>query len=221
MDCSEVRKIADDYVFGLLESDMERELTAHIDSCQSCNKIVNEARTRRKILSAWEVRGSGPGAGDRLLARVNAGKIRKESVYGARLVRILTAAAVILAAVVLPRLFLFEYPRVLSHTPAFTSMEGDFRSSVRQELTVPREYIENACLVILLKSIDEKSPVKAAIRLNDDSGNIVLSAAIVPEEIFVLTQKQGLKAGVNSLAIDNLGTIKLEFEVTLVTQKTQ
>ena len=221
MDCSEVRKIADDYVFGLLDSDVEQELTSHINSCHSCARIVNEARARRGLFSAWEIPDRETGVSDRLLARIRAGKVRKEPVLGARLVRILATAAVILAAVILPRLFLFEYPRVLSHAPEFTAVEGDFLSSVRQELIVPGEHLENACLVIRLKSSNEKSPVKAAIRLNGAEGDTVLSAAAEPEELFVLTHRQGLKAGVNSLAIDNLGMIKLEFEITLVTQKTQ
>jgi hypothetical protein len=220
MDCREVFSLADDYVFGLLEPDTGRELLAHTSSCEACADAVEEARSRRDLFSAWEIKDQPAGAADRLLARIRTRKLKRRA-PGRLIVRILSAAAVILAAVVLPRLFLIESPRVMSYVPVFTGWEGVFNESVRQEIEVPEERSANPCLIVSLKSVDSEAPVWVAIRLNEGEEGFILSAAAGSEEVFVLTREHGLKPGSNLLTINNLDLMPLEFEVTLVTGKTR
>ena len=218
MNCSEVGNMADDYVFGLLEPPMQEKLTAHVDSCRACAKAIEEARSRRRIFSAWSEKPRA-GAADRLLARTRSGNLGGQPAYGRQLVRIMAAAAVILAAVILPRLFILDVPSVGGYEPQITCVEGTLRDSARREFVVPGDYAKNAYLVVRLKSADSVSLVEAAIRLNDSDKGRILTGAAASEEMYVLTREQGLKEGRNSVTIENLGTGSLEFEVTLVTGK--
>jgi hypothetical protein len=217
VDCKEFGTLADDYVFDLLDSCVEQSVEAHLGSCDSCRKLAEDARMRRNLFLAWKPDESLEGAGRRLMARLEAGNYRRQSARSSLLVRMMAAAAVILAAVVLPRLFLFESPAVMSWESQTTVVQGEFHRLLRQELNIPKGVIPNAYVAVHLKSIDGKSAVSAAISLNGDDGSPVLSSGGASEEIFLLGTRKGLRQGVNFLVVENHGQVPLQFDVTLVT----
>ncbi len=213
MDCSQIRELADDYVFGLLEATQEREIQAHIDSCDTCARIIAEARSRRETLDTWDV-PSADGAADRLLALVTSGKAVVPVNYGPLVIRLLSAAAVILAAVVLPMLFMVKRPEVLGYEPQMTSIEGQFSRQVVQELNIPAPAAGNSCIVVRIASMTPDLPLRALVKLNESRG---IEMAAQNEQTVILTNQHGLAKGRNLLKIQNLGQAQLEFEVTLVT----
>jgi hypothetical protein len=216
VDCNQIREAAEDYVFGLLEPAREQEFRLHVDSCEACAKALADAVSRREAFSAWEVRPA-QGEADRLLARIRSGKTALAPSYGPVLVRILASAAVVLAAVVLPMLFLTMRPAVLAYQPQMTSVEGRFQRQVTQELDIPADVAPNSCIVVRLKSMGADVPLRALVQLNQGQRIWMTGGAVPGEQTIILTPQHGLKEGRNILRIENQALSQLEFEVTLVT----
>lgn len=219
MNCQEACKLADDCVFGLLEPETEKAVLSHAKECETCAGALQEAKSRRELLDSWKAQ-TNEGSSDRLMARIGHENLRVRASYGHRLVRIMAAAAVILAAVVLPRLLL-EESTVLPFETRMTSVEGSFRESVRQEFNVPRGEGKHSYIVVRLRSVDKESPVRAGIYVNDFLDDPVLSSASQIEEVYILGMEHGIRTGKNLLFIRNLGSVPLEFEVSLITGETK
>lgn len=215
MDCNQIREAAEDYVFGLLEPRQEQEFRLHVDSCEACAKALADAMSRREAFSAWQVRPA-QGAGDRLLERIRSGKTTLAPSYGPVLVRILASAAVILAAIVLPMLFMTMRPAVLGYQPQMTSIQGKFHRLVTQELGIPSDIARTSCIVVRLESTSTQMPLRALVRLNDGQKIEMTGGATPGEQTVILASEHGLKEGRNVLVIENQALSELEFEVTLV-----
>lgn len=215
MDCSRIRELVDDYVFGLLEDTQERDFRAHIEHCEACASAVAEAQSRRDALSAWTA-PPVQGAADRLLARIRSEKLTVRGRSGPLVVRILAAAAVILAAVVLPMLFMTQRPEVLGYQPRMTSVTSKFENHVLQEFDIPAEAAGKACIVVRLGSTDSNEPLRASVSLNNGQAIEMTGARNQNEQTVILTLQHGLKEGRNLLKMENLGRAQLEFEVTIV-----
>jgi hypothetical protein len=219
VDCNKIREFADDYVFGLLEPAQERNFQAHIDSCEACAAVIAEARSRREAFSTWNAPGAN-GAADRLLIRIRSGKAAlPPGKTGLLLVRVLAAAAVILAAVVLPMLFMARQPEVLGYEPQMTSVVSKFNRHVIQELIVPTAVVKNSCIVVRLCSTNTEEALKTIVRLNNSQAIEVVGDSIHNEQTVILTHEHGLREGRNLLKMRNLGQTQVEFEVTLVAGK--
>lgn len=219
MDCKEVCNLAGDYVFGLLEPDVELHVTSHLGSCEACAQVIEHARSQRRLFSAWEVTGTR-GAADRLLGRIRSGKVKARARYEHLFVRIMAAAAAILAAVVLPMIFMVQRPAVLPGEAQVTTVKGVFDSTRSEEFDVPAGH-PDAWIVVRLRSADGKSALQASIRLNEGDAGPITSSASKSEEVFLLSREHGLREGRNKLLIENLGQGSLEFEVTLVCPQNQ
>jgi hypothetical protein len=215
VDCSQIRELADDCVFGLLEDSQKREIQAHIDSCDACARIIAEARSRREALSAWDV-PPADGAADRLLARIRSGRAALPGKYGPLVVRVLAAAAVILAAVVLPMLFMTRQPEVLGYEPQITGFESSFRRQVVQDITIPSARADNSCVVVQLRPAVPQAPLGVLVKLNEGQDIHIAAAGSEGRQTIVLTRQHGLKEGLNLLTMRNLVPGRVEFEVTLV-----
>jgi len=216
VDCSEIRELADDYVYGLLKPNQESDFQTHVDSCEACASFLAEARSRREALSSWTVPDTD-GAADRLLARIRSNKIALPGRTGSLLVRVLAAAAVILAAVVLPMLFMVKQPEVLGYEPQMKSVISKFDRYVAQELFVPAVAVEESCIIVRLVSTSPKEALRATVKLNSGQPIEMAGDRVQNEQTVILTRDNGLIEGRNLLRMRNLGQAQIEFEVTLVT----
>jgi hypothetical protein len=215
VDCSKIRELVDDYVFGLLEATQERDFKTHVESCEACASLLAEAQSRKKTLSAWTA-PPVEGAAERLLARIRSEKLTVRDRSGPLVVRILAAAAVILAAVVLPMLFMTQQPEVLGYQPSMTSVTSKFQKHVAQEFNIPPDGAGSACIVVRLVSADSKIPLRASASLNDGQPIEMTGTRDQNEQVVILTQQHGLKDGPNLLNMENMGSAQVEFELTLV-----
>jgi len=216
LDCSEIRNLTEDYVFGLLDQAGETQVTVHIKSCTDCAREVEQARSRKAAYAAWEVPPLPEGATDRLMSRLHAGGLKRQVTYRPLLLSALTVAAVIVAAVALPMLFLAERPLVMSFQPETVSYKGFFKETLSQELAVPYDQYANAYVLVKLSSAGRESPVVAWVSLN---GEILkyFDTAYETGCSCILTRTDGLTGGCNLVTIENRGEAPLEFEITLVT----
>jgi len=213
--CNDSDTYAHEYVFELLEEEDRKQYSKHIESCETCRERTKQAFDDREMLASWNITVPS-GAAERSISRIYSKEIRQKSALNSLVVRIMAAAAVILAAIVLPRLFLMEKQAVLAYEAHSTTVEGVFNDFVKQELHVPVNCTKTAYVIVRVKSLDGKAPVKAAMRLNESESSILLTTAAEPEEEYILTNENGLKEGINLLTIENHGSIPLEFEVILM-----
>ena len=216
MDCNQIRELAEDYVYGLLEPIQERDFQTHVNSCEACASILEEARSRREVFASWTAPETS-GAADRLLARIRSGKTAIPRRTGSLLVRALAAAAVILAAVVLPMLFMVKQPEVLGYEPQMKSVVSKFDRLVVQELFVPAAAVKKSCIIVRLVSTSTKEVLRATVKLNSGQSIEMAGDTTQNEQTVILTRDNGLTEGRNLLKMRNLGQAQIEFEVTLVT----
>ena len=216
MDCREVLSLADDHVFGLLDSDIEGQVALHVESCADCALAVEKARRRRELLNAWRV-DTPEGAAWRVLGRIRALSRRARTPL---FIKVSAIAAVVLAAVALPLVYLSEQPAVMSFQPIILSRSGILHRTVTRELYIAPGQLQNAYVLIRLRAMGAEARISAWYSLNHGGFQQLRDAGVGNCFTTVLTEKDGLTAGFNVLTIENSQSAPVEFEIILVTGST-
>lgn len=122
MNCSEARKLITLKAGGDLDSGESRELDAHLERCETCRALLNAYSADRELLGSLRGKGPKPPSHEEFWAALKPKlepEVHKRKVHRVtlRVLRAVTAAAVLLIAVTFLFHIVDENPTVIAPPP--------------------------------------------------------------------------------------------------------
>jgi predicted anti-sigma-YlaC factor YlaD len=147
MDCSEARKLITLKAGGDLEPGEAAELDTHLDTCEGCRALLAAYSADRGLLGSLREQGPEPPSHDEFWASLKTKlepEVRKRRVHRVTLkvLRVVTAAAVLLIAVTFLVHIGYESPEIIAPPPGGGRPPVETTNTVgsaREEVTVEKD----------------------------------------------------------------------------------
>jgi hypothetical protein len=218
MNCESVKKLSQDYVFGLLTDQETALFQAHLSSCASCAESIRQEQKFRASLALWgtiEPR-------ERFAEKVAHNVWRKSYQPFVRICQAIAIAASLLAAVTIYFHFFAgsaaPQPLRFGSAPHITTRTGVLQDASEIEVEFP-VFAQPDSMYIFLRFFPRENqilsvrvevngrPVSDFYRLPDPRGQPQVPCA------YLISRRAGIRAGKNTVTVKNMTHSAVRYEL--------
>jgi hypothetical protein len=218
MSCELVKKLADDYIFGLLTDEEAASVKEHISSCESCGKVIGQAQAFRSSLSSWTVIEPRKGFAE----AVALSAWRQNYAPFIRVCQAIAIAASILAAVIIySHHFAVSpapQPLVQPSIPHITTRTGVLQDVGQIDVEFPSNAEADSACVFLRFFPQEHRPLSIRVEVNGRLvGDFYRSPASAGQVrlpyVYLISRHSGIQIGKNRVSLKNLTGSTVRYEL--------
>jgi hypothetical protein len=218
MNCESVKKLSEDYAFGLLTDEESALVQTHLDSCVSCAESVREAQKFRASLACW----------DQIEPREGfAQKVAHNAWRGSYLPFVRVCQAIAVAASLLAAITIYFHsfagtaalqPQVQGIAPHITTCTGVLQDVSEIEVEFPASAQPDSVYIFLRFFPRENQILSVRVEVN---GRTVGDFCRLPGSggqppvpcAYLISRQSGIKMGKNNIIVRNMAHSAIRYEL--------